>query len=156
MLGFAPLAVFAVAQIGIFARPVIQPSITPVYGLLEYDGYQVVWGPMQSGDVGAAVGSTIGSGAAAIPAPGGAFCAGFADKSVYVNGIFGAAGSVAVEGNNDGGATFYPLSDPLGNVIAVTAATLKEIMEAVIQVRPHVTAGDGATSLTVTMFLRKT
>jgi hypothetical protein len=137
---------------------IIQPSITPVSGQTNIDGVQVVWAGMHNGDVGAAVGSTIGFGASAVSAPGGGFVSGFADKSVQVAGTFGAGGNVAVEGNNDGGATFYPLTDPLMNTIAITQAGpfLKEIMEAVIQVRPHVTVGDGTTSLTVTMWFRKT
>lgn len=135
----------------------IQPNITPVFGQTNLDGYQVVWSSLRNGDVGAAVGSTIGTGAAAILAPGGGFITGFGDKSIQVTGTFGAGGNVAMEGNNDGSGNFwFDLSDPQGNPIAIGAAVLKQLEEIVIQIRPHVTAGDGTTSLTVTMFARKT
>lgn len=135
----------------------IKPNITPVYGFGNIDGWLVVWGPMQNGDVGAAVGSTIGLGAAAIAAPGGGIITGFNDKTVQVTGTFGAGGNVAFEGNNDGSGNFwFDLSDPQGNAIAINSANLKQIEEVTVQVRPHVTSGDGTTSLTVTMFARKT
>lgn len=134
----------------------ITPVVTPVYGHHNIDGWQVVWANMQNGDVGIAVGTTIGQGAAAQPPPGGGTMAGFADKTIQAVGTFGAGGSVACEGSNDAGANWFKLNDPFGNVIAITAAAMKEITEAVIWIRPHVTAGDGTTALTVTMFLRKT
>lgn len=135
----------------------VQPTITPVYGQTNLDGYLVVWaGLAAAGDVGAAVGSTIGSGANAILAPGGGFLTGFGDKSVQVTGSFGSACSVAMEGNNDGSGSFwFDLSDPQGNPIAITAASLKQLEEVVVQIRPHVTAGSGG-NLTVAMFARKT
>jgi hypothetical protein len=132
---------------------VIQPTIAEVKGFQSLDGYQVIWGPMQGGDVGAAVGTTISG---QTPAPGGGMAAGFADKSIQAVGNFTAGASVACEGSNDGGANWFALSDPLGNVIALTAAAMKEVTEAVIWVRPRVAAGDGSTVITVTMFLRKT
>lgn len=135
----------------------IQPTITPVYGFGNLDGWVVVWGPMHNGDVGAAVGSTIGTGASALPAPGGGILSGHADKSIQVTGTFGAGGNVALEGNNDGSGNFwFDLSDPQGNPIAITTAILKQLEEVAVQVRPHVTNGDGTTALTVTMFARKT
>lgn len=135
----------------------ITPTVTRVLGMGSLDGYQVVWGPMANGDVGIGVGSAIGDGAGATTVAGSGFFSGFADKSVQVEGTFGAGGSVAVEGTNDGNILHYRgLTDPQGNAIAITAAGIKAITEAVIWVRPHVTAGDGTTSLTVSMFFRKT
>jgi catechol 2,3-dioxygenase-like lactoylglutathione lyase family enzyme len=134
----------------------VVPTITPVWGPNSIDGWQVVWPVMQTGDVGQAVGSTIGNGVSAVPAPGGAVPTGFVDKSVQVTGTFGAGGNVAFEGNNDGSGSFwFDLSDPQGNPIAISAAILKQLEEVAVQVRPHVTSGDGTTSLTVTMFARK-
>lgn len=139
----------------------IRPTVTTIQGYnantasgqTPIDGYQVSWGPMGNGDVGLAVGSSYGG----IPAPAGGYFAGYADKSIQVAGTFGAGGSVAVEGTNDGNiANFVPLTDPQGNPIALTAAGIRAITEAVVWVRPHVTAGDGTTSLTVSMFFRKT
>lgn len=135
----------------------ITPTIKRVIGQNGVDGYQVQWTPMQNGDVGLAVGSTIGDGSSAVvPSQGGSF-AGFADKSIQASGTFGAGGSVACEGTNEGTTTnFFPLTNPSGTTIALTAASGSAVTEAVIWVRPHVTAGDSSTSLTVTMFFRKT
>ncbi len=80
---------------------------------------------------------------------------GAADKSIQVTGTFGAGGSVALEGSNDG-VNFYPLTDPTGTIIAITAAQIKAATEATYYVRPHVTAGDGSTALTITIFCRNT
>jgi hypothetical protein len=104
------------------------------------DGWQVTWSGMINGDVGSTV---------SYP--------GYADKSIQVEGTFGAGGSVACEGNNDG-ANFEPLTDPQGVIIGIATAgpRIKAITEAVINVRPRVTAGDLTTALVVTMFFRKT
>lgn len=135
----------------------ITPTITRIMGQGSLDGWQVKWGPMANGDVGLPVGSTIGDGAGAIvPSGGSGFFAGYADKSIQVSGTFGAGGSVACEGSNDGGSNYFAMTDPSQTVIAITAAGGKSVTEATIWVRPHVTAGDGTTSLTATMFFRKT
>lgn len=141
------------------------PTIIPVYGQTNLDGYQVVWSGMQNGDVGAGVGSTIAAvtpqgGATTVPAvsaPGGGFMSGFADKTIAAVGTFGTGGSVACEGSLDGGSNWFALTPPTSATpIALTAASLAAVTEAVIWVRPHVTAGDGTTLLTVTMYFRKT
>lgn len=117
----------------------ITPSITAVQGYADADGFKVVWATMLNTDVGLPVDRF----------------AGFADKSIQVEGTFGAGGSVAAEGSNDG-TNYRALTDPQGTTIAITAAGIKAITEAVMNFRPHVTAGDGTTSLTVTVFFRKT
>lgn len=136
----------------------ITPTFVTIPGQEGIDGYQVTWGPMANGDVGLGVGNPLGFGAGATTvAGGGPNLAGYADKSIQVEGTFGAAGSVACEGTNDGNAAhFRALTDPSQVTIAITAAGIKSVTEAVIWVRPHVTAGDGTTSLTATMFFRKT
>ncbi len=78
----------------------------------------------------------------------------YADRSVQVVGTFGAAGSVSMEGSNDG-TNFVALSDPRGNAMAVTSAKIEQVEDCTFQTRPNVTAGDGTTSLTVTLFARK-
>lgn len=133
----------------------ITPTVTRVMGQNGLDGYQVTWATMLNGDVGLAVGNAIGDGASAVKFSQGGFFSGFADKTIQVEGTFGAGGSVAAEGSNDG-TNFRALTNPQGTTIAVTSAGIAAITEAVIGVRPHVTAGDGTTSLTVTMFFRKT
>lgn len=78
----------------------------------------------------------------------------WADYSVQFEGNFGVGGSITFEGSNDG-TNFRALTDPQGNAITKTAAAIEQIEEAVRFVRPSVTAGDGATSLVATMFMRR-
>lgn len=77
------------------------------------------------------------------------FVGNYPDKSFQVKGTFGAGGSVQVEGSNDGGTTWAVLHDPQGNALAQTSAQIELISEQPWLIRPHVTAGDGTTSLTV-------
>lgn len=79
--------------------------------------------------------------------------ANFADRSVQVTGTFGAGGSVRIEGSIDG-VNYAPLTDPQGNALDIMAAKIEAISEVVRYIRPRVTAGDGTTSLTVTMLLK--
>ncbi len=142
-------------------------NITPsapkiVRGQGGQDGWQVTWGPMANGDVGLPVGSPIGDGAGAIVPSGssGGF-AGFADKSIQANGTFGAGGTVVCDASNDG-TNFFAATNPTGTAVSLAAPTVpltasgSAITEAAIMFRPRVSAGDGTTSLTVTMFFRKT
>jgi hypothetical protein len=80
--------------------------------------------------------------------------AGSNDRSVQVHGTFGASGSVRIEGSNDG-VNYYVLTDPQGNVLDVTTAKIEQIIEITRFIRPRITAGDGTTSLTVTMCVRR-
>lgn len=104
-------------------------------------GTSYQWGPMANGDVGAP----------AVGAPG------FPDRAMQVFGTFGVGGSVAAEGSNEATpANWAPLTDPQGNTIAVTSAGVKTVTEATSSFRPHVTGGDGTTSVTVIVFFRNT
>lgn len=73
------------------------------------------------------------------------------DKTVQVLGTFGAAGSVNIEGSNDGGTTWNILNDTRGegNPLTFTATDMRSINENPDLIRANVTAGDGTTSLTV-------
>jgi hypothetical protein len=87
----------------------------------------------------------------------------FTDRSVHVLGTFGAAGSVAIEGSNEAAPTentqanaiglVDPFASSPGVALAITAAGIKQIGQVVYAIRPHVTAGDGTTSLTVNMLV---
>jgi len=79
---------------------------------------------------------------------------GSSDRSVQVEGTFGAGGSCTIEGSNDG-VNYRPLTDPQGNNLVFTAAKIELVMELVAYIRPHITAGDGSTSLTVSMLVKK-
>ncbi len=77
-----------------------------------------------------------------------------ADNCFSVDGTFGVGGSVTLEGSNDG-SHYYTLHDPQGNNLTFTAAGMKQILETPRYVRPHVTAGDGTTSLTPILRTRR-
>lgn len=79
----------------------------------------------------------------------------FADRTVQIDGTFGAAGSISLEGSNDG-VTWFALTDPQGNAITKTTAALEVIEEGPRYVRPNVTAGDGTTSLNCRIWARRT
>lgn len=77
----------------------------------------------------------------------------FADRTVQVKGTFGVGGSINIEGSNDGGTTWAILNDSRGegNALTLTAADMRTVLENPGLIRPNVTAGDGSTSLTVTI-----
>jgi hypothetical protein len=78
----------------------------------------------------------------------------FADRSVQVTGTFGTGGNCRIQGSNDG-TNWAALTDPQGNALNMSTASLEAISELARYVRPLITAGDGATNLTVTMLLRR-
>lgn len=79
----------------------------------------------------------------------------YADRSVQVQGTIGAGGNVRIEGSNDG-SNYVVLTDPQGNALDIVAAgRIEQIQEITRLVRPRITAGDGTTNLTVTMYGRR-
>ena len=115
----------------------ITPIVTAAPSPGDVRGYTVQWGPMANGDVGVPV--TLLS---------------FADRSVQVEGILGAGGIAEIQGSNDG-VNFRPLHDPLGVLLDFNAASdkIRHIMEITYLLRPSIVAGDGTTSLTVTIYV---
>jgi hypothetical protein len=97
----------------------------------------VSWTPLANGDSGSPY---------AMP--------GYADRSVQIQGTFGAGGTVIIEGTIDG-TNYIVLTDPQGNAISKTAAAIETISEIVRFIRPRVSAGDGTTSITVSLIARK-
>lgn len=79
----------------------------------------------------------------------------FTERTVNITGTFGAGGSINIEGNLDGTNNAI-LTDPQGNAITKASAAIERIQEVTRQVRPNVTAGDGTTNLTVTLYGRRT
>ena len=104
----------------------------------QIDNRIYTWGPMANGDVGNAQAYT-----------------GTGDRTIQVTGTFGAGGSLQPEGSLDG-VNWFQLKDPSNTAIAFTAAGLKAILEHAPFIRPHVTAGDGTTSLTCIISVRST
>lgn len=79
----------------------------------------------------------------------------FGDKTVQFQGTAGAGLSVNLEGSNDG-SNWVVLTDPQGNAITkVAVSTLEVVAENPRFIRPRVTAGDGSTNLTITVFGRR-
>lgn len=110
----------------------------------DQNNHVAVWTGLLNGDDGAAV-----------------KMAGSQDRSVQYVGTFGAGGSIQLEGSNDVTANgvapinWFLLSTPQGTTGAKTAAGVVQIEEATLWVRPRVTAGDGTTSLTASLFMKK-
>ena len=78
--------------------------------------------------------------------------AGASDRSVQVQGTFGAA-TVTIQGSNDG-TNYQTLTDPQGNALTWTTANrLEQISELTRYVRA-ITAGGTGTDINVTMLLK--
>lgn len=78
----------------------------------------------------------------------------FADMTVQFTGTFGAGGTVVLEGSNDG-TNYVTLTDPQGNAIEKTDASIEIVSERPLYVRPRVTAGDGTTEVNVILLMRR-
>ena len=79
---------------------------------------------------------------------------GSGDRTIQVTGTFGAGGTVHVQGSNDG-SNWFQLKDPSNTAIAFTAAGLRAILESPLYVRPYINAGDGTTSITAILAVRR-
>jgi hypothetical protein len=77
----------------------------------------------------------------------------YSDRCFQVTGTFGAGGSVTIQGSNDG-TNWASLADPQGNALVFTSQRIEQALELPRFVRPLVTAGDGTTSLTVTLCMK--
>lgn len=76
-------------------------------------------------------------------------CPTLRDKSIQVAGTFGSV-SVALHGSNDG-TNYAALSDPAGNVIAITAAGIVQIGQITHYIKPVGSGGGGTQSVTITV-----
>lgn len=79
---------------------------------------------------------------------------GAGDRTIQVVGTFGAGGTIVIEGTLDG-TNFATLKDAGGTALSLTAAGIRTVLENVLAIRPRVTAGDGTTSLTALLCVRK-
>lgn len=86
----------------------------------------------------------------------------FPDKTVHIYGTFGSGGSVTIYGSNNpvdavgegvdpASGTWVALVDPQGNAITKTAAAIEQVLENPKYITAKVTAGDGTTSLTISI-----
>jgi hypothetical protein len=76
------------------------------------------------------------------------------DRSVQVVGTFGTGGTCVIEGSNNG-VNWTVLKDHLANTLSFTAAGIQSIDQITRFIRPRVSGGDGTTSLTVIMHVRR-
>lgn len=100
---------------------------------------QAVWAALANGETGVA---------ATMPAE-------FTRRSVQVSGTFGVGGSVTIEGSHDN-VVWSGLSNSISaTVFAIAAAGIQDILQDTPFVRARVTAGDGTTSLKVSVLASK-
>lgn len=78
---------------------------------------------------------------------------GSSDRSVQIDGTFDSA-TVVFQGSNDG-ATWFTLTDPQGNAISKTSASLEMISELTRFIRPSTSGGGGSQSVNVRVLLKK-
>ena len=72
----------------------------------------------------------------------------WADRSVqFVSAAWGSGGNVVWEVSNDGGTTYFTLTDPQGNAISKAANGGEAVTEITGLARPRITAGDGTTDI---------
>lgn len=108
----------------------------------DFHGIGVLsWSPLANGDTGVPI---------QLPAN--------SDRSIHIYGTFGAGGTLVVQVSNEIGAptNWVTATDPSGAAISVTALALKAIIEVSRWIRVIVTAGDGTTSLTAAIIVRRT
>lgn len=79
-------------------------------------------------------------------------CGDFADRSVQFVGTFGGA-TARLQGSNDG-TNFVDMTDPQGNAISKSAASLEAITEQTYALKPTFSGGSGQ-SVTVTVVGRR-
>lgn len=79
----------------------------------------------------------------------------YPDRTITFTGTFGVGGSVTVQGSNDG-SNWFAMTDPQGNAITKTSASMEMLSEAPRYIRPIVTAGDGTTAIVAQILCRRT
>lgn len=128
-------------------------NITPTVltDTLYGHAYAVRWANMLNGDVGLGI-NGVDLAHRTVMAT---------DRSIQVEGTAGAGLTLVIEGTNmavdPAGTTplFETLRDALGNSLSFAATgSIKSILEATYAIRPRVSAGDGTTSVTVTLFAK--
>ena len=101
--------------------------------------FRYTWAPMANGDTGAVVDIS--------DLPDATF--------QVVTSTFGAGGTVVLEGSVGGAPDYFPLKDPSGAAISLTAAGGRALVEHPSSVRPRISAGDGTTAINCVLFARR-
>lgn len=118
-----------------------QPALFPMEPIIEVSADQRVWLFTWAALIDGAAGVPIGANG---PIP-------YRSAFFEATGVFGDGGSVQVEGSNDN-VSWYALSPAALTAPGVFASLGNQEYPAYL--RPHVTAGDSSTSVTVTAFVR--
>lgn len=103
----------------------------------EYNLQIYQWGPAASGDTFVPVGRGD-----------------LVDRSIQVEGTFGAGGQISLQGSNDG-VNYHTLHDPFNNQIIITSTSIVQVTEVTAWMKPLLNGGDGSTSLTITICVRR-
>jgi hypothetical protein len=127
---------------------VIPYMLVTIYRDNDQQGWALQWLPLtfSGGDSGQPIDPTLMA---------------YIDRSVQAEGTPGAGANLVWEGSNDaaylglGAANYHTLNDPFGNAVQFTSTGLRAVTEAVYTARPRVVGGDGTTSWTVTVLLRR-
>ena len=86
---------------------------------------------------------------------------GSADRTIQFLGTFGAGGTVILQGSNvlapaaGTDTDWFTLTDPQGTAISKTASAGEAVLELTRWVRAKVTAGDGTTSITALLLVKR-
>jgi hypothetical protein len=115
-------------------------TITPTLVRVNDNTIRFTYTPMLNTDVGAPIGANH---------------ADFTDRGVSVRGTFGAGGNCQIQGSDDNGSNYSGLNDAQGTILDITTAKREQILEVPELTRPNITAGDGATSLTVVITVHR-
>lgn len=121
-------------------------TIALVYGPSENKTRTATWQTLQNGDDGA-------------PLTPGHHITHYPDKTLHVIATWGAGGTLAIEGSNDG-VNYGVLHDPQGNDLSLdnTGGTVQvlAIAENPLYIRPRITGGDGSTDVDVIISMNRT
>lgn len=83
---------------------------------------------------------------------------GSSDRSAQLLGTLGTGGAVTIEGSNfrvPGVNDWATLTDPQGNALVLNTLRVEAVMELTRWIRPRVSAGDGATNLSIALLMRR-
>lgn len=81
----------------------------------------------------------------------------YADKCVHVFGTLGTGGKLDIQGSNEAApSNWLMVEDQAGANLQISAVPkIKQVLENTLKIRPYVSAGDGSTSFTCLLLIRK-
>lgn len=122
----------------------VTPTITRVESFKD-DCHVITWSSMAVNDHGEAI---------KMP--------GSSDKSVQILGTLSVGGTAQIQGSNVvspsetfASTDFVVLTDPQGNDLNINSLKVEMVTENTLFIRPKITGGDGSTSITVSLLVRR-